>query len=264
MKQVFLGCFVALCALGLSQGCSPAPIDETVAESATESTTSEPGAEATTSESASEPAQETSGPGPEPGKEPGPEPGNEPGPEAGPEAGTEPGPEAGPEAGPEPGNEPGPEAGPEPGPEPQPEPQPEPGPEAAPDAGSSTIPTNGAALIKWLQAGNYKSWAKESKVHGGGIHGQVLVYINAALDASLKAGNSTHTVGSASVKELYTGSNVTGYAVMVKVSSGAAASTWYWYEKIGSNVVADGTSVSLCTGCHSAGKDYFRTKYPLQ
>ncbi|TNE48513.1 MAG: hypothetical protein EP343_15610 [Deltaproteobacteria bacterium] len=118
--------------------------------------------------------------------------------------------------------------------------------------------------MKWLQAGNYKSWPKESKVHGGGIHGSVLVFINNVLDSSLKNGNSTHTVGSATVKELYSGGSINGYAVMVKVSSGSGGSTWYWYEIIGSNVVANGTGVGTCTGCHSSGKDYFKTQYPLQ
>lgn len=134
---------------------------------------------------------------------------------------------------------------------------------------SGSVPTNADDLMKFLQEGKYKSWPKESKVHAatlGSPHGPVLVYVNEILDQSLKAGNSTHPVGAASIKELYQSDMTTlnGYAVMVKATAGSGGNTWYWYEKIGSNVVANSTGAVVCTGCHSPGKDFFRTEYPLK
>lgn len=130
-------------------------------------------------------------------------------------------------------------------------------------------PTQGDALEEWLALGSYKSWAAESKVHmSTGPHGgNVRTYVNAALFASLEAGNAMHPQGAATVKELYGGGvdTITGYAVMVKVAPDSAGGEgWYWYERVGGTTYADGTGVGLCSGCHGGGADYVLTPFPLQ
>ena len=60
----------------------------------------------------------------------------------------------------------------------------------APFAQASDVPpTDGAALLKWLQSGGYKEWAKESAPHRSmGPHQTlVLTYLNSSLDKSLGA-----------------------------------------------------------------------------
>lgn len=130
------------------------------------------------------------------------------------------------------------------------------------------VPTDGAALQAWLAAGSYLSWPAESSTHPStGPHfGNVRTFINPALDASLAAGNATHPVGAAAVKELYgdAGTDVLGYAVEVKVTDGSDGASWYWYEDFNGNNFADGTGVGLCTGCHSGGTDFVLVPYPLQ
>jgi len=54
---------------------------------------------------------------------------------------------------------------------------------------------------------------------------------------------------------------ITGYAVYRKVAQGAGES-WYWYEKIGSRLSADGTGGSgkpkdVCVGCHAGAPNEF-------
>lgn len=62
-----------------------------------------------------------------------------------------------------------------------------------------------------------------------------------------------YAVGAASVKELFdSGSAVIGYAVSRHIKAGTTADCWYWYEKLGGQVNADGIGVSSCNGCHSA------------
>ena len=41
-----------------------------------------------------------------------------------------------------------------------------------------------------------------------------------------------------------------GYAVSRKL--GASKSDWYWFERYGSSIYADGTNVSLCANCHAS------------
>ncbi len=132
-------------------------------------------------------------------------------------------------------------------------------------------PTNSADLLEvWLAEGSYKSWAAESKVHSSaGPHGgNVRTYVNAALFQSLTDNNAMHPEGAAVVKELYGGGidTPTGYAVMVKVApdAGPNGEGWYWYERLGQTVYADGTAVGLCSGCHKPGKDNILTPFPLQ
>jgi hypothetical protein len=71
--------------------------------------------------------------------------------------------------------------------------------------------------------------------------------------------------GAAGVKELYASLNGTtpiGFAVYLKQATNSnAGASWYWYERIGGDVLADGTGDAgvpkdVCVGCHGgAGID---------
>ena len=133
------------------------------------------------------------------------------------------------------------------------------------------VPTEGDALFAWLQAGNYLDYDAESAVHAStGPHGgDVRTFLNKTLYDSLAAGNATHPVGSAAIKELHDAGGVRGWAVEVKIAeTGGGGDDWYWYENFSttdnSNPVADGTGVGLCANCHSGGTDYVLTPWPLQ
>jgi hypothetical protein len=140
----------------------------------------------------------------------------------------------------------------------------------------SVVPTDNGKLFKYLQDGSYKQFAaKESGNHPTyGPHTKfglpVRVFLDPKLDASLKAGNSQHPLGSSVVKEMYDATGkLEGWAVMVKShddSQGGAG--WFWYEITsttnGSTPVASGNGVPLCSGCHFPGKDFVLTGYPLK
>lgn len=133
------------------------------------------------------------------------------------------------------------------------------------------VPTNAAELFPWLQAKNYASYPAEPAIHNSaGPHGgNVRTFVNDALHESIKAGNTQHPVGAASVKELYSGDTLRGWAVEVKVSDTQNnGSDWYWYEIFSitdnSNPVADGNGVGLCANCHSGGTDFVLTTGPFE
>ncbi len=130
-------------------------------------------------------------------------------------------------------------------------------------------PIETAALEAWLDEGSYVTWPAESAPHEStGPHfGSVRSWVNDVLHDSLEAGNATHPVGSASIKELYGGDgsdSALGYSVMVKVTEGSGNDTWYWYEGYQGRVFGDGVGASICTGCHGDGQDFFLSPFPLQ
>ncbi len=140
----------------------------------------------------------------------------------------------------------------------------------------SAVPTELGELFSSLQSGSYKGFtAQESSTHpSSGPHTKfglpVRVFLDAVLDASMAAGNASHPIGSSAVKEMYDGDgNLQGWAVMVKTEADSAGGRgWFWYEITsttdGSSPVAAGSGVPLCFGCHSTGKDFVLTGYPLQ
>ena len=140
----------------------------------------------------------------------------------------------------------------------------------------SVVPTDTAALFQFLKDGGYKDFpVQESQSHPSrGPHSTlgwpVRVFIDATTDASLKAGNASHPAGASLVKEMYTEAGVLqGWAVMVKTQADSAnGQGWFWYETTNvddaSDIVAAGNGVPLCFGCHSLGKDFVLTSYPLQ
>lgn len=126
-----------------------------------------------------------------------------------------------------------------------------PGPSGAGDA--QTPPAEATSLEAWLATGVYKAWACEAgpmDARPNGAHGRNRVCSNGLMS---RHGAGEYPVGSAAVKELFDGAGaVTGYAVSRHFEAGTTAGTWYWYERSGSRVVADGVAAGLCTGCHSA------------
>ena len=140
----------------------------------------------------------------------------------------------------------------------------------------SVVPTDTAALFQFLKDGGYKDFpVQESQSHPSrGPHSKlgwpVRVFIDATTDASLKAGNASHPAGASLVKEMYTEAGVLqGWAVMVKTQADSAnGQGWFWYETTNvndaSDIVAAGNGVAMCFGCHSLGKDFVLTGYPLQ
>jgi hypothetical protein len=135
---------------------------------------------------------------------------------------------------------------------------------------AATPPTESAALLKWLQAGSYKAWPKESAPHRSmGPHQTlVITHLNPALDKSLTAKSSSHPRGSAAVKELLDATGkINGWAVSVKTAEASdGGKGWYWYEILGAsggNVVAQANGVPLCAGCHTRGRDFVLIPHPL-
>lgn len=127
------------------------------------------------------------------------------------------------------------------------------------------VPTGGEALLPWLEAGTYRDWPAEAAIHeSAGPHfGDVRTFLSPDLADSLSSGGVQHPLGSAAVKELYGGgTEIDGYAVMVRTGEAAGGDNWYWLEVYGVNTYADGEGVSLCTGCHSGGIDFVLTPWP--
>ncbi len=133
----------------------------------------------------------------------------------------------------------------------------EPGPMTPPMDDERELPPMGdAALRVWLATGAYETWACETAPHPArppGAHGANRICSNAVLAASTEGAFPT---GAASVKELWSDGAITGYAVGRKVS----ATSWYWYEGFGTQVVADGPDARLCASCHEdAPRDHVFT-----
>ncbi|MDX2166516.1 MAG: hypothetical protein SF182_05610 [Deltaproteobacteria bacterium] len=135
-----------------------------------------------------------------------------------------------------------------------------------PTATPAPIPTEAVALRDWLRAGTYLGWAAESQPHrSSGPHGgYVRTYLNDVLFDSLSAANPAHPAGAAAVKELYYATPdgpVREWAVMIKLDDDSdLGRNWYWYEGLG----LAGTGLGICTGCHSAGRDFVLIPFPLQ
>ena len=118
-----------------------------------------------------------------------------------------------------------------------------------------TPPPGQTELEAWLAEGHYKKWACESAAHAPrppSGHSSNRICSNERLSTAAGA----YPIGSASVKELYSGKEINGYAVILKTTAGTGGSTWYWYERVGSTAVADGQgdsgkAKSICVSCHS-------------
>lgn len=122
-------------------------------------------------------------------------------------------------------------------------------------------PRGDEALTGWLAGGHYLSWACETEAHPArspSAHDANRICSNAALSASE---TGPFPASAASVKELYSGGSLIGYAVARKLTAGIERASWYWYERIGTNVVADSAGAALCAGCHEdAPRDHVFTR----
>ncbi len=139
------------------------------------------------------------------------------------------------------------------------------GPAATADAGVAIPIGTQAELDAWLASGAYKAWTCEAEIHErrpGSAHARNRICVNPTLEKD--AGTGPYPVGAAGVKELYDGAGaVDGYAVYVKVKPGASGDTWFWYERIGTSVVARAEGAAICVGCHSgAPRDHVFTPSP--
>jgi hypothetical protein len=61
---------------------------------------------------------------------------------------------------------------------------------------------------------------------------------------------------------------VSGWSVLVKTDDASkSGGGYYWLETVSTRAgrAADyeGQGIGVCVGCHSAGRDYFRTPWPL-
>ena len=122
-------------------------------------------------------------------------------------------------------------------------------------------PPRRADLEAWLAKGFYKAWRCEPAPHDArppGAHGRNRICTNDLLATS--PGPGDFPIGAASVKELWDQSAISGLTVAVRVAPGAGGGSWYWYERLGNSVIADGTGVGLCVGCHGgAPRDFVYT-----
>jgi len=136
---------------------------------------------------------------------------------------------------------------------------------------SDLPPTEGEALLKWLQSGAYKAWPKESAPHRSmGAHETLVVtHLNPALDKSMHAKAAAHPQGSAAVKELLdAGGKLMGWALAMKTAAQSdGGKGWFWYEILGttpgSPVTANGQGAPACIGCHARGRDGLLSEHPL-
>lgn len=126
------------------------------------------------------------------------------------------------------------------------------------------------AAFEFVTCRRYIDSPAETERHGtSSPHGdETRVWINHTMEEALMANATEMPVGSVSTKEIYSNGAQQGWALMVKVAAGTSADTWYWYEVLGSEPgtepVVAAVGASACTGCHSAGTDYFRTFFPLR
>lgn len=143
---------------------------------------------------------------------------------------------------------------------------------ACPDQGSVNL-ASPSKLQAWLRTRAYQCWEQESAVHASkGPHsGNVKTYLNDALYGSFEEKAVEHPTGAIAVKELYGKSKTTpfGWAVGIKTQAKSnGGKGWYWYEVFDTssnttNYVA-GQNHSECTPCHSGGKDFVLSPFPLQ
>lgn len=127
-------------------------------------------------------------------------------------------------------------------------------PTVTPPDGGASIQGTRAGLLAIAQSGSYLTWKAEPMVHrSAGPHGNVRTFLNDALYASLKAGNTSHPNGSVAVKELYNGATRTGWAVDAKGDDGV----WLYFEGFEpryDEYFFRGPG-NLCANCHASGVD---------
>jgi Cytochrome P460 len=131
---------------------------------------------------------------------------------------------------------------------------------------AQTPPTTAPELEQWLADGVYESWHCEADVHASrspSPHGYNRICVNDAVADHIDE-TDPWPEGAAAVKELYSDAKAKqpkGYAVYLKVAEDSdQGAGWYWYERIGDSVPADGlgnagAAKSVCVGCHLSAGD---------
>jgi hypothetical protein len=120
-------------------------------------------------------------------------------------------------------------------------------------------------VLTWIAAGHYLTWNCEPEPHAprpNSGHGRNRICSNEALSAA--GSDGTFPVGAASVKEVFdSAGGIRLYAVYRKVEDRAGGDSWYWYEGIDGDVIANSEGASNCTGCHAgAPRDFVFTVVP--
>lgn len=136
-----------------------------------------------------------------------------------------------------------------------------------PDSGLG-LPVSESEVEALIASGDYNDWICETSARammGPSSHGSVRVCSNRVLSTYVEDPNEQWLRGSAAMKEIYdseTDTTPSGYSYYVKVDDESAGGTgWYWYERRGTTVTADGRGTGSdgsddCVGCHAgAGID---------
>jgi hypothetical protein len=128
-----------------------------------------------------------------------------------------------------------------------------------PDEGTAELPPRGPnAMMTWIKGGAYLEWNCEPSSHPArdrSPHGPNRICTNDAL--SFAPDDAPLPVGAASIKELFDGSRIRGYAVMRKLETDSdGGNGWYWYEAFGDDV-AVATAGASCSDCHSRASHDF-------
>ncbi len=138
-------------------------------------------------------------------------------------------------------------------------------------ASVDTVPAAAGALFQYLQDGKYTGFAHEAAAHPSeGRHPvSVIVYFNSVLYSSVSAESTEHPRHAAAVAEVFDQSGaLTGWAVSVKTHTASEGKGWFWYEVLnttgGDNPTAANWGVAECVGCHTSGRDFVLSNYPLR
>jgi hypothetical protein len=131
------------------------------------------------------------------------------------------------------------------------------------DLDDPQVPPRGYVDIEtWIEAGHYQTWNCEPDRHppiAGSGHSANRICSNDALVAAAN-GDGAFPVGAASVKEVFSGDEIVNYAVYRKMTETTGGASWYWFEGIGDDVVANDIDDDTCTGCHGgAPRDFVFT-----
>ena len=91
---------------------------------------------------------------------------------------------------------------------------------------------------------------------GTSPHPTSWIYYTEDLRAGIEGSASfTAPVGATSIKELYTGGSVSGFALMTKQAAGfdAANGDWFYELRDAAGAVTQSGALAGCVGCHAAG-----------
>lgn len=135
------------------------------------------------------------------------------------------------------------------------------------ESGPGTAPE---AIQAWLVAGGYEGWPKESGAIPSSAFGAARTFFSPALARSVSEGAERHPVGAVAVREYYGPDFETlrGYAYLLRVDEGQGPESWFWLESWSLEAEGEpqvaGFGVSTCAGCHTEGRDFIQTGWPLR